>query len=77
MSPGHVRSAASVLLALERLPATTSGIQVTFGFIQRNTDGNYGWVDIAISEDGLRLGIGEHYYDPSAGADTESRIAQL
>jgi hypothetical protein len=75
MSPAHVRSAASVLLALERLPVVTPGIQVTFGFVQRNTDGNYGWADIAISEDELRFGIGEHFYDPSVGGDTESRIA--
>jgi hypothetical protein len=42
MSPDDLRSAASVLLALERLPATTPGVQVTFGFAQPNTDGNYG-----------------------------------
>jgi hypothetical protein len=75
MSPAHVRTAASVLLALEHLPATTPGIQVTFGFVQRNTDGNYGWADITISEDEFRLGVGEHYYDPSVGGDTETRIA--
>ena len=74
MSPGHIRSAAGVLLALERLPAMTAGIQITFGFVQHNTNGNYGWADISISESELRLGIGEHYYDPSVGGDTESRI---
>jgi hypothetical protein len=75
MTPDHLRSAAGVLLALERLPATTSGIQMTFGFVQRNTDGNYGWADISISVDEFTLGIGEHFYDPSVGGDTESRHA--
>jgi hypothetical protein len=54
MNPAHVRSAATVLLALERLPAATPGIQVTFGFVQRNIDGNYGWADIAIQDIGER-----------------------
>jgi hypothetical protein len=73
MSPGDLRAAASVLLALERLPAATPGVRVTFGFTQPNTDGNYGWVDIEISEDEFRLGVGEHFYDPSVGGDTETR----
>jgi hypothetical protein len=64
-----------VLLALERLPATTPGVQVTFGFAQRNIDGNYGWADISISVDELSLGIGEHYFDPLVGGDTETRVA--
>jgi hypothetical protein len=74
MRPGDLRAAASVLLALERLPATTPGVRVTFGFTQPNTDGNYGWVDIEISEDEFRLGAGEHFYDPAVGGDTETRI---
>jgi hypothetical protein len=73
MSPDDLRAAASVLLALERLPATTPGVQVTLGFAQPNTDGNYGWADIEISENEFRLGVGEHFYDPSVGGDTESR----
>jgi hypothetical protein len=73
MRPGDLRAAASVLFALERLPATTAGIDVTFGFSQPNTDGNYGWVDIHIDEHEFRLGFGEHFYDPSIGGDTESR----
>src|SRR5689334_19304758 len=31
--------------------------------------------DISISEDELRFVIGEHYYDPSVGGNTGSRIA--
>jgi hypothetical protein len=73
MAPGELRAAASVLLALERLPAITPGIRVTFGFTRPNTDGNYGWADIEISEDEFRLGVGEHFYDPSVGGDTETR----
>ena len=73
MSPDDLRAAASVLLALERLPATTPGVQITFGFAQPNTSGNFGWADIEISENEFRLGVGEHFYDPSVGGDTESR----
>ena len=73
MTPNHLRSAAALLLALERLPVTTPGIDMTFGFTQRNTDGNYGWADITISEDEITLGVGEHFYDPRVGGDTESR----
>jgi hypothetical protein len=73
MSPADLRAAASVLLALERLPATTPGVHVTFGFAQPNTDGNFGWADIEISEDEFRLGTGEHFHDPAVGGDTETR----
>jgi hypothetical protein len=75
MTPGHIRSASAMLQALERLPATTTGIHITFGFVRRNTVGNYSWIDIFLSENELRLGIGEHFYDPEVGGDTESRIA--
>lgn len=75
MTPRHILNASAVLRALERLPATTAGIQMTFGFVQRNTGGNYGWADISISETELTLGLGEHFYDPSVGGDTESRHA--
>jgi hypothetical protein len=34
-------------------------------------DGNYGWVDITISEHEFLLGIG----DPSVGGDTETRTS--
>ncbi len=73
MMPNHLRSAAALLLALERLPVTTPGIEMTFGFTQRNTDGNCGWADITISEHEITLGVGEHFYDPGVGGDTESR----
>jgi hypothetical protein len=58
MRPAHLRAAASILLALERLPATTPGMQVTFSFQQPNFDGNYGWADITVSEDNFSLGLG-------------------
>jgi hypothetical protein len=74
MRPAHLRAAASILLALERLPATTPGMQVTFSFQQPNFDGNYGWADITVSEDNFSLGLGEHFYDPTVGGDTETRI---
>ncbi|MGH6662618.1 MAG: hypothetical protein ACREB6_13860 [Rhodospirillales bacterium] len=73
MRPVDVRAAASVLLALERLPDITPGVQITFGFAQPNTDGNFGWADIEISEDELRFGLGEHFYSPAVGGDTEVR----
>lgn len=73
MEPSELRVAAALILALERFPATTPAIELTFGFAQRNAGGNYGWADISISETELRLGLGEHFYDPEIGGDTESR----
>jgi len=75
MTPRHILSASAVIRALERLPATTPGIRVTFGFVQRHGGGNYGWADISLGEDEFVLGIGEHFYDPEVGGDTESRHA--
>jgi hypothetical protein len=74
MEPALVRSAACVLLALQRLPVPTTGIDLTFGFTQRNTDGNYGWADLMISDCEFEWRSGEHYYDPKIGGDTESRV---
>src|SRR5262249_9055162 len=73
LRPGDLRVAAGALLALERLPAPTSGIDIVLTFSQPNQSGNYGWLDIAISADQFRLGGGEHFYDPAIGGDTESR----
>jgi hypothetical protein len=75
MTPAHIRSASAVLRALERLPATTLGVHVTSGFVQRHGGGNYGWADISLAEDEFVLGIGKHFYDPEVGGDTESRHA--
>ena len=75
MSPEQVRAAATVLLALERLPATTPGIDVTFTLSQPNKNGNYGWVDVTITEHDLDFGLGEHFFDPKVGGDTETRMA--
>jgi hypothetical protein len=73
MTPAQLRSIAALLLALKRLPLTTPGIDISLSFSQPNTDGNYGWAKIHISEYELRLGIGEHFYDPRVGGDTKSQ----
>jgi hypothetical protein len=49
-------------------------VQTTFGFIQPSMDGNYAWADIRINEDSFSLSLGEHFYTPEVGGDTESRI---
>ena len=74
MFPSDLRSAAAVLLALERLPYATPGVDVSFSFTQPNQDGNYGWVDGEISENAFRLSLGEHYDTSAVGGDTEHRI---
>ena len=75
MSASDLRSAATVILALERLPHTTPGVDASFSFTQPNQDGNYGWADGEISEDAFRLFLGERYYTTAVGGDTEHRIA--
>jgi hypothetical protein len=75
MAPSELRTAAAVLLALERLPTPTRGVDIVFGFTQPNRDGNYGWADLEISAEELRFGMGEHFYDPAMGGDTASRTA--
>ena len=42
MPASDLRSAATVILALERLPHTTLGVDASFSFTQPNQDGNYG-----------------------------------
>lgn len=74
MPPSDLRSAAAVLLALERLPYATPGVHVGFTFTQPNQDGNYGWVNGEITEDVIRLWLGEHYYSAAVGGDTEHRV---
>lgn len=73
LAPSDLRSAAVILHALERLPATTPEVQVTFSFVTPNIDGNFGWADVSVSEDELTFGTGQHFHDPSVGGDTESR----
>jgi hypothetical protein len=73
MAPAQLRSVAALLFALKRLPRTTPGVDVSLSYSQSNTDGNYGWASIGISENELRLGVGEHFYDPGVGGDTESQ----
>ena len=72
MSPKELRAASSVLFGLERLPHVEDELAVNFGFTFRD-GGNFAWADIDFSSDGFRLGVGEHFYDPGVGGDTESR----
>lgn len=73
LGPQDLKVAAVTLLALERLPRVTPGVSVVFGYQTPSVNGNWSWADISIGDDGLRLGVGEHFYDPSVGGDTESR----
>lgn len=75
LAPRDVKCAAVVLCALERLPLVTQGVEISFGFVQPNCGGNFGWADIEITESEFTLSIGEHVHDPSVGGDTESRHA--
>src|SRR5262245_23172150 len=72
--PQLIRAAASAIFALERLPKPTPGAQIDVGYRTRNSNGNYGWADLVISEDEIRASRGEHFYDPGVGGDTESRL---
>ena len=73
MCPRELRSAATVLLALERMPYATLGVDVSFSFLTPEREGNYGWVDIEINEEEFRLGFGEVFDSPAVGADWETR----
>ena len=72
MPPNDLRSAAAVLLALERLPYATPGVDERLSFSTPNLDGNYAWADIQIFEEEFRLSLGEYFYTPGVGGDTES-----
>jgi hypothetical protein len=71
LRPRELRSAATILLALERLPAVTDGVVVTFGFSYRD-GGNLSWANIGFADGEFRLDSGEHFYEPTVGGDTES-----
>ncbi len=73
-NPRQVNIASLVLLALERLPTSTPGVDVKFGFLSHNLNGNFGWADIEICSTEFRMISGEHFYDPDVGGDTSSRI---
>lgn len=73
LGPHDLKVAAVTLLALERLPRITPGVSVVFGFQTSNVTGNWAWADISIGDDGLSLGLGEHFYEPGVGGDTETR----
>jgi hypothetical protein len=73
MSPSELRSAATVLLALKRMPYVTHGVDVNFSFLAPNVHGTHRQADIEINEEGFRLGLVEYFYDPAVGGDTEAR----
>jgi hypothetical protein len=74
ITPQNLRGAAILLLALERLPVITVGVVVEATFRQFDvTLGNFGWADLRLSDEELTLGIGEHFYDPGVGGDTDTR----
>lgn len=60
-------------LALERLPYATPGVDERLSFSTPNLDGSYAWADIQIFEKEFRLSLGEYFYTPGVGGDTESR----
>lgn len=70
--PNLIRSAALAILALERLPRPTAAVQVRIGYQTPNRDGNWGWADISLSESDIEGTVGEHFYDPGVGGDTET-----
>ncbi len=72
--PQFIRSAATAIFVIERLPKPTPGAQVELGYRTPNSGGNYGWVDLVISEDEIKASLGEHFYDPGVGGDTETRV---
>lgn len=73
MSPLQVRAAAVLVLALERLPQTTPGLNISLVFSERNIGGNYAWADLQMSEDEISLQTGEHVYSADVGGDTASQ----
>lgn len=68
-----IRSAATAISAIERLPKPTPGVHVSFGYRTPNINGNHRWADILLTEEGTEAGVGEHFYDPQVGGDTESK----
>ena len=70
--PAFIRRAAVVLIALERLPKITPGVNITVGWQTKSVNGNYIWADISVSEEGIRAVIGGHSYDSDVGGDTQS-----
>lgn len=73
MCPHELRSAATVLLALKRMPYVTHGVDVSFGFSTPNQDGNHGRADVEINGEEFRLSLAEYFYDPAVGGDSETR----
>ena len=72
MTAPEIRSAAVVLRVLERLPYSTPGAWVRFGFSTPPGSGNYSWANVECFDPEFCLSLGAHYYDPEVGGDTES-----
>ena len=73
MNPGEMLTISALILALERLPCATSGVNITLDLGFYDHENGSSWVNLEISEDELQLGSGEHTYTPGVGGDTESR----
>lgn len=65
--PAFIRTAAVVLLALERLPRVTFGASIRVGW--RTVDE---WADVSVSEEEIRASVGTHSYEHGVGGDTAS-----
>ena len=75
MSISQLRPAATVLLALERLPLASPGLRIPFGFLTPDTDGNHAWADLEIREQEFQLGLCRRLFDAPVGGDTEFSTA--
>lgn len=72
--PQFIRSAATAIFVIERLPKPTPGARVDVGYRTSNCGGTFGWTDLVISEEEIRASVGEHFYDPSVGGDTQTHV---
>jgi len=68
----EICASSAVIVALDRLPRTTSWVAVNFGFQTTLGYGNWSWASIQIWSDEIVLSVGEHYYDADVGGDTKS-----
>lgn len=74
LSPKHLSAAAVVLAALERLPLQCWGACASFGFRLPPENGCWAWAGIEVNDEGVSFGVGEHFYEPGVGGETESRV---
>ncbi len=73
MSPIHLRTASSALLALEQLPQAAPGINVVLGFWKPRHDGKDQWIALSISEREFVLTVHGPYDGLEVVGDTETR----